>query len=381
MNGTLAVLLLGGVGIAFSSLGGSTSSSADATSAAGGAARAVTVTRSTVTASVSASGAVESAQARSLGFGTNGTVKKIYVEVGDKVRKGQILARLDDSAARESLDAAAAALDSADDDTSTAALYAQYVNARNTYRAAGRTVAATVIKAPFAGTVTAVNGTVGGPASGGSASSSGSSGSSGSSTGSSGGSSRTASGSTGTSSTGFVELADTRKLQLVGTFTESDITKLKIGQSAAVTFDALPGVTATGKVTQIQPTAATSNNVVQYPVTISFVQVPTEIRLGQTATVKVAVGQAENVLAVPSTVVTTTGGRSTVTVLRNGAQTPVQVEVGVRGDTLTEITSGLAEGDQVVRPAATGTNQQGGFPGLGGGGGGGNRGGGLGGVR
>ncbi|MEU1734280.1 biotin/lipoyl-binding protein [Streptosporangium sp. NPDC020145] len=381
MNGTLAVLLLGGVGIAFSSLGGSTSSSADATSAAGGAARAVTVTRSTVTASVSASGAVESAQARSLGFGTNGTVKKIYVEVGDKVRKGQILARLDDSAARESLDAAAAALDSADDDTSTAALYAQYVNARNTYRAAGRTVAATVIKAPFAGTVTAVNGTVGGPASGGSASSSGSSGSSASSTGSSGGSSRTASGSTGSGSTGFVELADTRKLQLVGTFTESDITKLKIGQSAAVTFDALPGVTATGKVTQIQPTAATSNNVVQYPVTISFVQVPAEIRLGQTATVKVAVGQAENVLAVPSTVVTTTGGRSTVTVLRNGAQTPVQVEVGVRGDTLTEITSGLAEGDQVVRPAATGTNQQGGFPGLGGGGGGGNRGGGLGGVR
>ncbi|MFD0891486.1 efflux RND transporter periplasmic adaptor subunit, partial [Streptosporangium algeriense] len=207
------------------------------------------------------------------------------------------------------------------------------------------------------------------PASGGSASSAASSGGSGSAgSGGSGGSSRAASGSTGSGSTGFVELADTRRLQLVGTFTESDITKLKIGQSASVTFDALPGVTATGKVTQIQPTAATSNNVVQYPVTVSFVQVPSEIRLGQTATVKVAVGQAENVLAVPSTVVTTTGGRSTVTVLRNGAQTPVQVEVGVRGDTLTEITSGLAEGDQVVRPAATGTNQQGGFPGLGGGG-------------
>ncbi|MEV4096814.1 efflux RND transporter periplasmic adaptor subunit [Streptosporangium saharense] len=376
VNGTLAVLLLGGVGIAFSSLGGSTSS-AETAATAGGAARAVSVTRSTVTASVSASGAVESARARSLGFGTNGTVKKIYVEVGDKVKKGQLLARLDDSAARESLDAAAAALDSADDDTSTAALYAQYVNARNTYRAAGRAVAATVIKAPFAGTVTAVNGTVGGPASGGS------SGSSGSSSGASGG---TSGGNSGGGSSGFVELADTRKLQLVGTFTESDITKLKVGQSASVTFDALPGVTATGKVTQIQPTASTSNNVVQYPVTISFVQVPSEIRLGQTATVKVVVGEAENVLVVPSTVVTTTGGRSTVTVLRDGTQTPVTVEVGVRGDTLTEITSGLAEGDQVVRPAATGTNQQGGFPGFGGGGGttrggGPGNGGGLGGVR
>lgn len=382
VNGTLAVLLLGGVGIAFSSLGGSTSSSAETAATAGGAARAVSVTRSTVTASVSASGAVESARARSLGFGTNGTVKKIYVEVGGKVKKGQLLARLDDSAARESLDAAAAALDSADDDTSTAALYAQYVNARNTYREAGRAVAATVIKAPFAGTVTAVNGTVGGPASGGSSNSSGSSG------GTSGGTAEgTSGGSSGGGSSGFVEVADTRKLQLVGTFTESDITKLKVGQSASVTFDALPGVTATGKVTQIQPTASTSNNVVQYPVTISFVQVPSEIRLGQTATVKVVVGEAENVLVVPSTVVTTTGGRSTVTVLRDGTQTPVTVEVGVKGDTLTEITSGLAEGDQVVRPAATGTNQQGGFPGFGGGGGGGggNRapggGGGLGGVR
>ena len=156
LNGALGVLLLGGAGIAYSSLGvGGGASTADA------AVRTVPVTRGTVSASVSASGTVASAKARSLNFGSSGTVEKVYVEVGDKVTAGQILARLDDASASESLDAAAAALDSADDDTSTAAAYAQYVTARNTYREAQRAVAGTVIKAPFAGTVTAVNGAAG----------------------------------------------------------------------------------------------------------------------------------------------------------------------------------------------------------------------------
>ncbi|MBB2914724.1 macrolide-specific efflux system membrane fusion protein [Streptosporangium becharense] len=369
VNGVLAVLLLGGAGIAYSSLGGGVSSASSADAAV----RTVPVTRATVVASVSASGTVDSARKRSLGFASSGTVEKIYVKVGDKVTKGQILARLDDSAAQESLDAAAAALDSADDDTSTAAAYAEYVTARNAYRAARRAVQGTVIKAPFAGTVTAVNGTVGG-----SSGASGSSGSSGAASSASGSSGSGASPRTGTSggsasasasggSGGFIDIADTRRLQLVGTFTESDVTRLKVGQAAAIRFDALPGVTATGKITQIQPTASTSNNVVQYPVTISFTEVPEEVRLGQTATVQVIAGRAENVLAVPSTVISTAGGRSVVTVLRDGRQTPTPVEVGVKGDALTEITSGLTEGDQVVRPAAT--QQGGGFPGLGGGGG------------
>ncbi|WP_326826139.1 efflux RND transporter periplasmic adaptor subunit [Streptosporangium sp. NBC_01756] len=372
VNGALAVLLLGGAGIAYSSLGGGVSSAQTS-------ARTVSATRGTVVASVSASGTVASAQERSLAFGSSGTVEKIYVKAGEKVTKGQVLARLDDTSARESLDAAAAALDTADDDTSTAASYAQYVTARNTYRAAQRTVAGTVIKAPFAGTVTAVNGTVGGSSGASGSATAASSGGSGGS----GGSGAQASGSTAKSSTGFVDIADTGKLQLVGNFTESDVTRLKVGQTASIRFDALTGVTATGEVTQIQPTAATSNNVVQYPVTISFTKTPAEVRLGQTATVEVIIDQAENVLAVPSAVVSTAGGRSTVIVLRNGTQVPVQVEVGIKGDTLTEIKSGLGESDQIVRPATTGTTQQGGFPGLGGGlggGGGGVRGGGGGGF-
>ncbi|MFB9250395.1 efflux RND transporter periplasmic adaptor subunit [Sphaerisporangium melleum] len=367
VNGALGVLLLGGAGVAYASLnGGSAAEAAPVTTP---------VTRGTVLSSVSASGSVESAKTRSLSFSTSGTVEKIYVEAGDKVTKGQILARLDDTAAQEDLDAAQASLSAAEDgDTSTASGYSQYVQARNAYRDAKRTLDGTVLKAPFSGTVTAVNGTAGGSSSGSSgSSSSGSSSASGSSraggsSGSSGSSSSASSASSASSSgsSGFIEVADTKRLQVVGDFTESDVTKLKRGQTATVTFDALPGVTASGKIALIDPVAQTSNNVVQYAATISLTDVPKTVRLGQTTSVQVIVAKADDALVVPTSAVRTAGGQNTVTVLANGAQATRTVEIGVKGDTLTEIKSGLAEGDQVVRSTGGGTGDlRGGFPGGG----------------
>ncbi|WP_188186783.1 efflux RND transporter periplasmic adaptor subunit [Nonomuraea sp. SYSU D8015] len=355
-NGALVALLVCGAVLAYGQLGAGQAAGETTV-------RTVTASRGSVVASVSASGSVESAKSRALSFGTSGTVEKIYVKAGDKVGKGDILARLDDDAAQESLSAAKATYDSAlDDGTGTAELYAAYVKARNAYREAQRTLAATVLKAPFAGTITAVNGSVGGD-------SSGSAQSSAQSTGQGQGTGQSQTGS------GFMEIADTGRLQLVGAFTESDVGKLEQGQTATVTFDALPGVTATGEITQIEPVASTSDNIVQYPVTVTFTEVPSQVRLGQTATVEVVVGRADDVVTVPSTAVSTNGGQATVTLLRNGRQTSTPVEVGVRGATLTEIKSGVSEGDQIVPPAtSTGTtiggNQRqfggGGFPGGGG---------------
>ncbi|MBF8189161.1 efflux RND transporter periplasmic adaptor subunit [Nonomuraea sp. K274] len=352
-NGALAALLLGGAALAYAQLG--TGRAAGETTV-----RTVTASRGSVVASVSASGAVESAKSRALSFGTTGTVEKIYVKPGDKVGKGDLLARLDDDAAQESLSAAEATYQSAvDDGTATAQLNAAYIKARNAYREARRTVAGTVLKAPFGGTVTAVNGSVGGPGSGGGA---------GQSSGQSG----------QEAASGFVEISDIGRLQLVGTFTESDAGKLKLGQAATVTFDALPGVSATGKVTQIEPVAVTSDNVVRYPVTVTFTEVPGQVRLGQTATVEVVVGQAADVVTVPPTAVSTSGGQTTVTLFEDGRQTRTPVEVGIQGTTTTEIKSGVSEGDRLVPPSTTGGTTGGDQRQLGGGGfpGGGMRGGG-----
>src|SRR5260370_31764972 len=88
LNGALGVALLGTGTVGYLSLGGG-----------GGAAtsgsRTTTVARGTLESSVSASGSVASAKTQSLTFATSGTVTKIYVKAGDKVRQGQTLARID----------------------------------------------------------------------------------------------------------------------------------------------------------------------------------------------------------------------------------------------------------------------------------------------
>jgi HlyD family secretion protein len=74
-----------------------------------------TVLRGNVTATAGAAGTVQSADTRDLVFGTSGTVTKIEIAPGDKVRAGAVLARLDDSDASEQVTVAKAALAAADD--------------------------------------------------------------------------------------------------------------------------------------------------------------------------------------------------------------------------------------------------------------------------
>ncbi|MFE9802831.1 efflux RND transporter periplasmic adaptor subunit [Streptomyces goshikiensis] len=346
VNGTLAVLLAGGIGFAYVSLG-------DDEATASATTRTTQVMRGDLTASVSASGAVESATKRALAFSGSGTVTKIHVAVGATVKKGQKLAELDRTEAQEELDAAKAELVvAADGDTSTAQGNASYVQAKNAVSAAQRALDGTVLYAPFDGTVTAVNGSVG-------ESTSGSSGSSASS------------GSADSSSGGFIELADPGAVQVMGKFTEADATSLKVGQAATVTFAALSGVTAQGEVAAIDSVPTTENNVVSFGVTITLKDKPAQVRIGQTASATVTVSEVKDALYVPTAAVASAGGQSTVTVVENGKPVVKTVTVGIVGSSGTEIKSGLQQGEQVQITFATGTGGSGAqLPGGGFGGGG-----------
>uniref|UniRef100_UPI0021CEF8EC biotin/lipoyl-binding protein n=1 Tax=Sphaerisporangium corydalis TaxID=1441875 RepID=UPI0021CEF8EC len=71
--------------------------------------------RGTVVSGVSAAGNTVDADLRDLAFGASGTVEKVYATVGQKVRKGQVLARIDDTIAREDYTAAEASLAAAEE--------------------------------------------------------------------------------------------------------------------------------------------------------------------------------------------------------------------------------------------------------------------------
>ncbi len=371
VNAALGVLVLGGGVWAYTVFRDDSPAGADS----GAATRTVEVAQGTVTATVSSSGTVQSASTASAEFGTSGTVTEIRVKVGDLVKKGQVLAVVDDAAAQRArtaaeanLTAAQAALDRAEaagDDTTDADT--EVTSAELAVEEAEEAVAGTVLKAPMAGTVVAVNGSVGASSGGGSSSG----GSSGSGSGSQGGAS--SSGSSSSSSSGFIDIADLTELEVSASVAEADATKLKAGQSATVTWNALADATATATLTSIDPNATSSNNVVTYGVVFSLDSLPEGVRSGQTVEVSVEVGRAEDVTYVNSAALTSVGNRHTVTVLENGQQVTRAVEVGLTGDQAVEITSGLTVGEQVVINTSTtgsgGSQSGGGFPGGGGPGG------------
>src|ERR1043165_2168779 len=90
VNGVLGVLVLGGGFWAYQSV-----ASEPAAAATTGQQRLVAVSQGEVSASVSATGSVQSASTASATFETSGTVTEIRVKVGDTVKKNQILAKVD----------------------------------------------------------------------------------------------------------------------------------------------------------------------------------------------------------------------------------------------------------------------------------------------
>ncbi len=256
---------------------------------------------------------------------------------------------------------------------------------------AQQTEQGTVLTAPTDGTITSISGIIGQTVSGGgvSSSSSSSSSSGSGSSGSGGGGTGSSSSSSGSgSSSGFMSLINLNDLQVKASFSETDAARVTVGQPATVTFAALPNEELAAHVSEIDSTSTVSSNVVTYGVTLTLDNPSTDVKPGMTATVTVIVAKANNVLHVPTAAVRGSGSSGTVTLMKNGKQSTVQVIVGVRGDDSDEIASGLSVGDQVVVSTSRASSSSsssltnrlggaGGFGGLGGLGGGGLGGGGA----
>jgi multidrug efflux pump subunit AcrA (membrane-fusion protein) len=183
-----------------------------------------------------------------------------------------------------------------------------------------------------------------------SSSSSSASGGTGTTAGSLGGSGSTGStGSTGSSSSSssFAEIVNTHKLTMTVAFSESDVSKLKVGQAATVTLDALSGVELGARVTAISTVGTTSSSVVSYDATLTLDQRDSRVKPGMSASASVIVQQAQGV-TVPNAAITGSGSLATLNVEKDGKKVSQQVVVGLKGDSRTVIISGLKAGDQVV---------------------------------
>jgi HlyD family secretion protein len=152
-----------------------------------------------------------------------------------------------------------------------------------------------------------------------------------------------------------VVIADLSELHVDVPIAEVDYNRLAAGQSAQLVLDAIPATTYHGKVSQIGLNASTASGSVSYPIRVVVSDPDQNMLPGMTVAVEIEVSHLDNVLLVPNRAVRNVGGSLVVYVLRNGVQKPVAVELGITGDTLSQVTKGdLQEGDIVVlNPSAS----------------------------
>jgi RND family efflux transporter MFP subunit len=181
----------------------------------------------------------------------------------------------------------------------------------------------------------------------------------------------------GSGSSASIVVCDLNVWDVNVTLAEADIGSVKVGQKATLTFDALPDLSLTGKVSIVDASGANSSGVVSYSATVVPDIGSESVRGGMTVTVGIVTQISADVIGVPiAAVKTLSDGSSYVQLLENGKPVNQTVEVGVSDDTYTEITSGLTEGQEVVTRtvnpgASTSTTSRGGNSGglLNGGGG------------
>lgn len=135
---------------------------------------------------------------------------------------------------------------------------------------------------------------------------------------------------------------------------ETQISRVAVGDTAKITFDALPDITATGKVTFINPVGVSTSGVVNYTVRVQLDQNDSSILLGATATVVIDTGAASDLLTVPASAVQTDSqGEYVMRINSDGSTERVDVVSGTVVGTTVVVTGDLKEGDKVQLSTST----------------------------
>ncbi len=133
------------------------------------------------------------------------------------------------------------------------------------------------------------------------------------------------------------------------------VDRLKAGQAARITFDALPGQEMTGVVKVINPIpdASSAGNAVKlYTAYVEINERSRKLRPGMSALVRIVLSDSDNAITVPLSAVTRRGEKFVVAVKtpENGFEAR-EVEVGAEDSTRVEIKQGLREGEIVADDA------------------------------
>ena len=160
------------------------------------------------------------------------------------------------------------------------------------------------------------------------------------------------------SGTTLMTLADLSRLLVVTHVNQVDIAHVHTDQRASFRSDALPGVRSESTVAFVAPVATVKNNVKGFQVEAVIDTPDPRLRPGMTVVMTLPVGSAHDVVSVPVSAIFEEGNNGKVVYVRNGASTVARkVQVGLSDLFYAEITEGLAPGEEILltrpRPSAS----------------------------
>ena len=156
----------------------------------------------------------------------------------------------------------------------------------------------------------------------------------------------TASTTAGATSSSIVELS--QGLEVIAKVPESDLGRLRIGLPADVRVDAFPDRRFPARVRQIAPRAIKQNNVTSFEVKLELLNPPPELRIGMTSDIDFQTGDLPARTLVPTVAVVTEKGKPGVLLVGKDREPTFQpVELGVSSGKDTEILKGLDSGTRV----------------------------------
>ncbi|WP_418601100.1 efflux RND transporter periplasmic adaptor subunit [Haemophilus sp.] len=350
------------------------------------------VTRGNVEKTVIASGSVESVNEVNVGAQASGKITKLYVKLGQEIKKGEMIADIDSTTQINTLNTKKAALvsyqaqlkakktaydvalssynrlsklytqratslDSVNTAKSTldnakaemVALEANIKQAEFEVNTAETNVGYTKITAPMDGTVISV------PVSEG----------------------QTVNANQTTPT--IVTIADLSKMKIKPEISEGDITKVKAGQEVSFTIlsdsqtvyhsviDSVdPANTTTSdssSTSSLSSSSSSTTSAIYYYANVLIDNPDRTLRIGMTTENNIKIANAKDVLLVSNMAIQKRDGKSFVNVLNDKNQPePREVEIGVQNDFKTEIKSGLNEGEKVIVSQVANGEQVGSMP-------------------
>ncbi len=177
----------------------------------------------------------------------------------------------------------------------------------------------------------------------------------------------TSAGSAANVGTAAITVITKQKIAIIQ-LNEVDTAKIKVGQEANLTLDAIPDLALKGKISEIAGVGVATQGVVNYNVKISFDTQDDRIKPGMSISALITTSEKNNVLLLPNEAIKSQGDKSYVEILsgyetkNNNQRGPITsavkptrkfIEIGLSNDTDTEIVSGLNEGDAVIAKIVT----------------------------